>query len=149
LLGAEVGEVEDDGHQLENFTCWLARLSEMRVPGYETGILWSYPALTCIFQKKYQATAEDVRVMSMWLIYARKKVWTHAQKRRARKTGWPRKTKGFEPEHWPKWKQFLQDCQGSSEEELADDYTQELIGLALKSIDKFEGQISKSKKRLE
>jgi hypothetical protein len=95
LLGAEVGEVEDDGHQLENFTCWLARLSEMRVPGYETGILWSYPALTCIFQKKYQATAEDVRVMSMWLIYARKKVWTHAQKRRARKTGWPRKKYNF------------------------------------------------------
>ncbi|CAG9951052.1 unnamed protein product [Clonostachys rosea f. rosea IK726] len=69
----------------------------MRVPGYETGILSSYPALTCIFQKKYQATAQDV--------------WTHAQKRRAHKTGWPRKTKGFEPEHWPKWKQFLQDCQ--------------------------------------
>lgn len=38
---------------------------------------------------------------------------------------------------------------GSSEEELADDYTQEIMGLALKSIDKFEGQISKSKKRLE
>uniref|UniRef100_A0A8H7NQB1 Uncharacterized protein n=1 Tax=Bionectria ochroleuca TaxID=29856 RepID=A0A8H7NQB1_BIOOC len=110
-FGTEVGEVEDDGHQLEDFTCWLAQLSEMRVPGYETGILSSYPALTCIFQKKYQATAQDVRGMSMWFIYARKKVWTHAQKRRAHKTGWPRKTKGFEPEHWPKWKQFLQDCQ--------------------------------------
>ncbi|CAH0022297.1 unnamed protein product [Clonostachys rhizophaga] len=143
-FGTEVGEVEDDGHQLENFTSWLARLSEMQVPGYVTGILWSHPALTCIFQKKYRVTGQDVRVMCMWFIYAPKKAWTDAQKRRAHKTGRPRKTEGFEPEHWPKWKQFLQDCQGSSSEELADEYTQDLIGLALKSIDEFESQTSGS-----
>ncbi|CAI6088321.1 unnamed protein product [Clonostachys chloroleuca] len=90
LLGAEF---EDDGHQLENFTYWLARLSEIRVAGYETGTLWGYPALTCIFQKKYQATGEGVRVMCTWFIYAPKKVWTDAQKHRAHKTGWPRHTK--------------------------------------------------------
>ncbi|CAG9983668.1 unnamed protein product [Clonostachys byssicola] len=144
-IGSDVGDVDGDGHQLENFTAWLARLSEMGFLAYNKGITWSHPALTCIFQKKYQATAEDVRVMCMWFIYAPKKVWTDTQKRRAHKAGWPRKTEGFEPEHWPKWKQFLQDCQVSSLEELADEYTQELTRLALKSIDKFEGQTSKSK----
>ncbi|CAH0043846.1 unnamed protein product [Clonostachys solani] len=139
-IGTDVGDVEDDGHQLENFTAWLARLSEMEFLAFRKGITWSLPALTCIFQKKYQATGEDVRVMCMWFIYAPMKVWSDAQMRRAQKIGLARKKESFDPEHWPKWKQFLQDCQGSSSEELVDKYTQELIGLALKSIEKLEGQ---------
>ncbi|CAG9977308.1 unnamed protein product [Clonostachys byssicola] len=130
------GTQEENDRYFENCTAFVAQLSEAGFLNWKEDLGWSYGALTSILNVNRNVRKKDMRLACIWLIYAPAKLWLNIQLNHTRK--YLNVVEKFTPEHWPKWKQVLQDCQNASSEEFSDKDTQELIKRALDSMDKTE-----------
>lgn len=119
---------EEDERQ-ENFSAFLAQLSERNFCSWYDTLSWSGNNLTSILKENNREVKALVRIISMWLIYAPKKVRTDAA------TGREERRFKFEPENWEEWKKILEE----SKSRFSDDAdTQKLVETALNKMEEAE-----------
>ncbi|CAH0042627.1 unnamed protein product, partial [Clonostachys rhizophaga] len=139
---ARFGTQEENDRYFENCTAFVAQLSEAGFLNWKENLGWSYGALICILNVNRNVRKKDIRLACIWLIYAPAKLWLNIQLSQTNK--YLDVVEKFTPEHWPKWRQVLQDCQNASSEEFSDKDTQELIKRALDSMDKTKAEQNSS-----